>query len=68
MKMVKHWSIVRNTGHGIQTTTLCNRMSQADPDGMNITDTHELVTCKICLRISRTEWGKQIISQCEDTP
>ena len=60
--MVLHKSIVRDTGHGIQTITLCGRMDNSLDDGWNIAEDNE-PTCKHCLNAMKTGWGKKIIEQ-----
>ena len=65
MKQVLHHSIVRDTGHGILTTTLCGRMDNYLRDGINIA-INKKVTCKHCLNAEKTAWGKEIIKQAED--
>ena len=49
MKM--HLQKVRpNAPGGFNTSTLCDRFSQASEDGFNSTDDPTKVTCKHCLR------------------
>ena len=49
--MILHSGVMfKNRFGGNTTTTLCGRMNAKTPDGMNIADRPEDVTCKFCLK------------------
>ena len=61
-----HKQVYRETGFGgVSNETLCGRVSDSDPDGMNV---GEKVTCKLCIKIMNDSkhWkNKNIITQIE---
>lgn len=48
-KVLHASKIVKAPFGGTRTTTLCERM-QLGNDGMNVADTNEKVTCRLCIR------------------
>ena len=52
MSKVLHKQIYYNNSFGgVTNTTLCNRVSMADPEGTNITTKDDKISCKFCLKI-----------------
>ena len=61
MRVVIHKQVYRKGPFGgTVNTTLCGRVSQADPDGMNVEGE---ITCKFCLKIiaDPTHWAHRNI-------
>ena len=48
MKLHKEKIVTLRKIGATRLTTLCGRMNKNFPDGMNIADTDEKVTCKFC--------------------
>ena len=64
MTKVNHKGIVIETGYGILTTTLCGRVSRETKDCyMNVVKDNSQVTCKHCLNVMKTSWGKAKIEK-----
>jgi hypothetical protein len=63
MKIIHKQIYKENVFGGITNTTLCGRVDNSNNEknnGMNIGDDFN---CKLCLKISKTEWGKKIIEK-----
>ncbi len=63
--MVTHKQIYKEGCFGGKlNTTLCGRVDNVNNkknDGMNISDNGADFTCKLCIKISKTHWGKILI-------